>query len=45
MMYRSFRRKMLIAVLLTVWASLFAYSKISPDFPKELLAPLLTTKK
>jgi hypothetical protein len=44
-MYKSSKRRLLIAVLLAAWTTLFAYSKISPDFPKELLTPVLAMKK
>jgi hypothetical protein len=32
-------------VLLSAWASLVAYSKISPDFNKEVAAPVFAAKK
>jgi hypothetical protein len=44
-MYKSSRRKVLIIVLLSAWAGLVAYSKISPEFKKEIAAPVFAWKK
>jgi hypothetical protein len=43
--YRTSRRRILIIVLLSAWVSLVAYSKISPDFGKEIFVPVLVAKE
>jgi hypothetical protein len=43
--YRTSRRRILIIVLLSAWASLVAYSKISPDFRKEVFVPVFAAKE
>lgn len=43
--YRTSRRKVLIIVLLSAWAGLVAYSKISPEFGKEIFVPVFAAKQ
>ncbi len=43
-MYKASRRRVLIIVLLSAWAGLVAYSKISPDFKKEVVTPIFVAK-